>query len=157
MEIPISTLASVALARKFDVFTVDELPKENKRLVMFDKNKNRFYGIYRIPGIDFLDVMELASLLFSGSLYRIIAPTDLSALTFQMKLTRGEEFDFFYTPRHVKENTVYYAENNGQIQGPFVLGEQADKFKLRQKIAAGELYLPAMNQDFQPVSVKKSA
>ncbi len=157
MEHQIAVTVSAALATKQDVFMPDETPKENKIFCLYYRPDDELYGMYKISGIDMFDVAEAAKLLAFGSLYKLIEPSPMAKFSFQLNLKVADEFDFFWTPKFVKENTVYFARVGGQIKGPYILKESADKEKLLQALSQKLLFIPSSNQDFRPIHLKNSA
>lgn len=147
MEAVSSITVKLIQAVKSDVFNQDEIPKENKRLALFDLKENDFFGVYRISGTDLYSVCELYKLLQSGFLYRFSSEKNDFGQSVNVDLYQAEEFDFFDSPKFVKENTVYFAEIDGVISGPFILKDSADKLKLRQAINSKKLFIPMLNKN----------
>jgi hypothetical protein len=156
MEKNIKVRATLVRASKFDVFTKDELPRENKILFFKDPFTKEFRDIYRIPGTDAYWIVELYNMLHLGCLYVVTENHHENDFCFKLILRPADDFDFFYTPRHVKTNTVYYVRNGNEVHGPHILPEHADILKLKSGIENGILYVPG-KQLFEPFKLKKSA
>lgn len=156
MENTIKIRATLVRASKFDVFTKDELPKENKILFFKDPITKQFRDTYRIPGIDAYWIVELYTMLQLGCLYIVTENHNENDFCFKLVLRQADDFDFFYTPRWVKPNIVYYVRNKDEVSGPHILKENADIVRIKAALEQGKLYVPG-KQLFEPYVNVKSA
>lgn len=155
MENTIKIRATLVRASKFDVFTKEELPKENKILFFKDPITKQFRDIYRIPGTDAYWIVELYTMLQLGCLYVVTENHNENDFCFKLVLRQADDFDFFYTPKFVKTNTVYYVRNGDEVNGPHILPEHADIVRIKAALEQGKLYVPG-KQLFEPYIIKKS-
>ena len=156
MENNIKVRATLIRASKYDVFTKDELPRENKLLFFRDPITKEFRDTYRIPSTDPYYVWELYKMLQLGCLYVVTDNHHENDFCFKLILRPAHEDDFFYCPQWVMENTIYYVRNGDEVHGPHNLQVHSDKVKLKAGIEKGILYVPG-KQLFEPYKIRKVA
>lgn len=154
----IKVKTSLVRASKLDLFTSDEIPRENKIFFYRDPITKEFSGVYRISGTDRYDIIELYKLLQLGALYMITENHCENNFCFKLVLKKGEHFNFFDAPKWVKQNVIYYEiKDTHYVVGPLSISLQTDVLRLRKLMADGMLYVPSGIQLFEPYNVKKSA
>jgi hypothetical protein len=143
--------ASLVRATKSDCFTRDESPRENK--LFFVKNHlGEFTGIYRISGTEIYDIQEIMNALNSNSLYMLSNHICESNYCFRLILKCADDFDFFYTTKHLKPNVLYYVRNSpDEVTGPYILNStnENDCSRIREAIKKHILYIPDSKQTFE--------
>jgi len=153
----IKVKATLVRASKFDVFTSDEMPKENKLLFFRDPITHEFRDVYRISGTDSYDIVELYKGLQMGVFYRLTDQHHDSDFCFKLVLRTAELIDLFDTPKWIKQNVIYYElQGADSILGPLNIDQFSDSAKIQRLAAEGKIFVPG-KQLFEPFKIKKSA
>lgn len=153
----ITIRASLKLATKFDCFSRNEIPLENKLFFVKDTEKGIFKGIYKISGTERFTVNEVYQYICIGALFTLTADHCESNFCFKLLLRPADDFDFFYNQNNLKENKIYYFRNGDEVSGPYCMSTTAEHHKIRKAIESGKVYVPCNEQTMEPIAIQKTA
>ncbi|MFY0481426.1 hypothetical protein ACI6PS_02375 [Flavobacterium sp. PLA-1-15] len=158
MEKLIKVKATLVRASKNDVFTQDEIPRENKILFIRDMLTGKFTSTHVINSTSMYATYYLAVALYEKFLYRLSETHDEGGFTFELILRPADDYDLFWNPRMLKDDVVYYSKNTPDtITGPLILSSSSDMEAINKGLADGILYVPNRQQTFEIYKILKSA
>jgi hypothetical protein len=158
MESIIKVRASLTLAGRDDLFTRDDVPKENMKFFLKNPEDGSWAGVYPIRSTCRYTTIELVKGMALQQFYKINPAHHPSDVQIKLYLEKATEFDFFYTPKDLRYHTIYYTIIDGDtVTGPHYVTEGEPNHKYREAIKNGHLYVICNRQSFEAFVTKKSA
>lgn len=135
-----------------DVFTKNENPIINKMFVQKNTLTNEFVGIYKTFSGGMYTTYEMYQMMQFGMLYHLSSNLLADDYHFALRLQPAIVDDMFYSPRHLKENVIYYVRETNGFIGPFSIKNDSDKPHYVKAIVKKILYVPCKNQNFKQIN-----
>lgn len=139
-----------------DVFTPEQLPRENKMFYVKYPGEASFRGYYIVRGTDNYTVIEVKNALNIGILY-VLAPLADDRFCFKLFCRPAEDFDFFCGAKFLNHDVVYYTVDSTGVAGPYLTGAYDNMETFSTGIANKSIYVPCKKQSFELFKRLKTA
>lgn len=167
--------ARLRLATRDDIFQL-ELPLTNKILFTRDSISKDFKGVYIVEKLlntrncesieelknrQYYNGLLYAKLLegiYRNQFYVLEALITVNCFHFKLQLQTADRLDFFDSADSLKQNVIYYKKiNDAEIRGPYSLQITSQSDHIKKAIDDGILFVPSVNQCFEPIITAKAS
>jgi hypothetical protein len=149
----IQILAVIRPALQSELFGDKDTPFKNALFFTKKTRESIFYGPYIV--LDHVNLERFIDLYIFRELY--VITTEESGFSFLMNLRQADKDDML-DGIYLRVNYSYYIkENEGDMEGPYVLTNETDPYYIAGLINTKSIYVVAEKQSFCPFSLEKSA